>query len=76
MKKSPAMRIVGMTAWGLTSLACVNILMSMFGYNFFEFMWVQQYFGGLIVPIHYLFGIAGVISFTHFVMAVMDECGC
>ena len=68
--------IVGMSAWLLCSLAAIHMGLIAMGYNIFMTNFMQMNMQSLIVPIHYLVGIAGIVSLGMFVMACMGGCGC
>ncbi len=68
--------IIGMGSWLLCSLAAIHMGLVAMGYNIFMTNFMQMSMQGLIGPIHYLMGIAGVISLGMFVLACMGACGC
>ena len=77
MCHSPIMRLCAKIACIITSLAAINVGLNPFGYDFFmsEFYMNNMMRWGNLV--HYIIGIAGVLSLVHMVMKIMHKgCAC
>ncbi len=71
MKKSPALKAVGMASWLVTALAAVNVgACALFNFNALH----HPMLAGLAGPLHYLVGFAGVVSLVWFCMALACKC--
>ncbi len=77
MMKSPLMKAVGKSAWLIAALAAVHVGLCPMGINLWHSEFMMTNLKPLVVPIHYVIGIAGVISLIMFVMACMGcpKCG-
>jgi uncharacterized membrane protein YuzA (DUF378 family) len=80
LMKSPMMRIVGHAVWLLTALAGIHLGLKAMGYNLMESSFVQMNMNWIVMPLYYLFGIAGVASLIMFFIACSKghncSCGC
>jgi len=80
MHHSPALKMLGMASWIITGLASINMLTAMYDYDFFA--WVMRTTPGMIVPLFWLVGLAGIVSIAMFVKAsfmccpVCNACPC
>lgn len=68
--KSPAMKWVGKIVWVLTALGAINIGLVPMGYNFL----LSPTLAGVAVPLHYLIGVAGVVSLVMLVLKCTRKC--
>ncbi|MGA9530735.1 MAG: hypothetical protein WBQ73_02490 [Candidatus Babeliales bacterium] len=82
MMCSPLGRMIGKVTWLITALAAIHLGALVYGYDFFLSPLMQNNLHTLIVPIHYLFGLAGIVSLVWWVSSVFlgcgskDYCGC
>lgn len=79
MHCSPVMRILTQASWIITALASINIGLRPFGFNIFDTDFFRNNLMNIVVPIHYLIGLAGIISLAAFVLMCSghsDECNC
>lgn len=76
MMKHGIMGWIGWLSTIITALASINLGMRVFNYDFFSTDFMMNNLPQLIVPIHYLFLIAGLAALAFFVMAVTGHCGC
>jgi hypothetical protein len=75
MHHSPILRMLGMASWVITACASINILTSTYGYDFFA--WLMNMMPGMIMPMMWIVGIAGILSLVMFVKASFMCCpGC
>jgi uncharacterized membrane protein YuzA (DUF378 family) len=71
---SPVMKFLALGSWVITALASINIGLAAMGYDFFQSNFVLTNMMGLIKPMYYIIGIAGLISLVLFIMACMGGC--
>lgn len=75
--KSTPMAIIGKTAWIITAIAAINTGLRPFEFDLFASDWMINNMPQLITPLHYLVGIAGVISLLMFFGVIaMGCCDC
>src|SRR3990170_5512573 len=61
-KKSPLMKLVGILTWKITALASIHLGLVGLSYNIFDLPLFQTTLATWVTPIHYIIGVAGVIS--------------
>lgn len=77
MYNSPVMKFLGMASWLITALAALHVGLVALGYDITSMAAFQQAnLQALVVPTQYIIGIAGAISLTMFIMALMGTCCC
>jgi len=74
--QSPLMRTVGMLSWVITALASIHVGLCPLGYNLFKTEMMRMSFPALIAPLHYLVGLAGLVSLLMLCMAWTQKCSC
>lgn len=72
MQHSPMMKMLGMAAWVVTALASINILTSLYGYDFFA--WMMNMMPGMVMPMVWIVGLLGMVSLAMFVKASIMCC--
>lgn len=76
MMKSPLMRLVFMLSYWIVTIAALNLgLVPLLHYNPLQMIFEKIGIGGLFMPIHYLVGIAGIISLIS-LLSWKDICHC
>lgn len=75
MKDSPR-HLIFMASWLITSIAAINVGLCPFGINLFRSDWMMTRFPALIVPLHYLVGLAGLVCLVGFIRACRGDCDC
>jgi len=63
--------MLGQTVWLLTALGSIHLGLIGLGFNVLTMPFVQENLAMLIVPLHYVFGVAGVLS----LVMMMQGCG-
>ena len=74
MQHSPVMKMLGMATWVITALASINMLTTLYGYDFFS--WLMDTMPGAYMPAMWIVGISGMISLAMLVKACMCCPGC
>ena len=75
MQHSPMLRILGMVTWAITALVSINVLTAQYDYDFIASMMGMM--SGMMLPMIWLIGIAGLISLAMFIkVSFMSCCGC
>jgi len=79
MQYSPMMKMLGMASWAITALASINMLTALYGYDAFTFLMGMM--PGMIVPLVWIVGLSGMVSFAMLVKGSMccsacGECPC
>jgi uncharacterized membrane protein YuzA (DUF378 family) len=74
MEHSPMMKMIGMATWVITAFASINILTGLYGYDFFA--WMMNSMPGMVVPMVWIVGLSGIISFAMFIKGFMCCPGC
>lgn len=72
--KSPAMKWLGMATWAITALAAINV-----GYSALSNggnMLHHAALAGIAGPLHYIIGVAGVVSLVLLVMSCTGKKCC
>jgi len=64
--------MLGQVVWLLTALGSIHLGLIGLGFNFLNLPFIQENLAMLIVPLHYVFGVAGVLSL---VMMMQGSCG-
>ena len=79
--KSPLMKHIGMATWFITSVASINVLTNVYGYNFLSFIAMQM--PALLMPVLWIIGISGVVCLAFWIMSLKgcmccgkNPCGC
>ncbi len=66
--------------WLLTALGSIHLGLIGIGYNLFTLPIFQTTLAMIVVPTHYVFGLAGFISLAFYLMTVLNlkcpGCGC
>lgn len=73
MKKSPLVKKLAALSIWITALASIHLGLIGLGYNIFSLPFFLVQFPYLIVPLHYIIGLAGIISLVLFFMAYNDS---
>ena len=77
MMKSPMMRLLFVISSWLCAIAALHLgLIGLLGRNLVEEMLMKMNLGMLFVPLHYVFGIAGVICIIMLLMEAMNPGSC
>ena len=71
MEHSPMMKMLGMAAWAITALASINMLTGLYGYDFFA--WMMNSMPAMVMPMVWIVGLAGMISFAMFIKGCMSK---
>jgi len=72
--KSPLMKSVCTAAWLITALSAINVGLCPLGFNLFKTQMLMMQFPALVNPLHYLVGLAGLVSLYALVMECMHKC--
>lgn len=71
-KKGQLLDQLGFASWAITAIASINHgLLAPMGNNILDMLPEQM--AGLIQPLHYVIGIAGIISLVMFVQCCRDK---
>ena len=75
MQHSQMMKMLGMVTWAITALVSINMLTSMYNYDFFSY--VIGMMPGMMVPVVWIVGFSGFVSLAMLVKATFMCCpGC
>ncbi len=72
-------RILGAIVWVITALGAIHLGLIGLGYDIFALTIFQTTLHGWIIPIHYVIGVAGLLSLYMYFTAMMCKhctCGC
>jgi len=64
--------MLGQVVWLLTAIGSIHLGLIGLGFNFLNLPFIQENLAMLIVPLHYVFGVAGVLS----LVMMMQSCAC
>lgn len=77
MMKSPMIKWTFMISYWIVTIAALNLgLVPVLGYNALEKVLTKMNLGSLFMPIHYVVGIAALISLFSLLMWKSHSCHC
>lgn len=73
---SPLVRVFGLVVWLFASIGAINWGLDAMGYNLFNYPFFAVSYPGLVMPLKYVIGLAGVISLLMMIDALLRGHGC
>ena len=62
--------LLGQAVWLLTAIGSIHLGLIGLGFNFLNMPFIQENLAAFIIPLHYVFGVAGVLS----LVMMMQSC--
>ena len=66
--------LLGQAVWLITAIGSIHLGLIGLGFNWLELPFVQNNLAALIIPLHYVFGIAGVLSLIMMMQGCSGNC--